>query len=166
MNSEIQFLVDLLKEGLPVAREALKKMRDARVSASVESLDTFVNNAMAQLLSISAVIDEKDRHIYKLQAELRSLRNWDDFASKVRITEIDNGKFAWTLKEPTNETEAKLRYCTKCFAEQRQSILQLKQLGNDIYFCPDCSTHLATPSTRPKPTIRIHAPRPSWLTNR
>jgi len=33
MNPDIQSLFDLLKEGLPLAREALKKIKDAKVSA-------------------------------------------------------------------------------------------------------------------------------------
>jgi hypothetical protein len=148
VDANIQDLFDLLKEGLPLAREALRKLKDAKVSAAVESLDTFVNNATSQLFTISAVIDEKDRQIEKLQAELDRLRRWDDFESQVIIVEIHKGKFAYRLKEPANDVEAKLRYCTKCFAEERKSILQLNENFADIYTCPTCKTELKTPSTR------------------
>jgi 3-deoxy-D-arabino-heptulosonate 7-phosphate (DAHP) synthase len=49
MDPNIQSLFDLLKEGLPLAREALKKIKDAKAAAAVESLDAFANNAMTQL---------------------------------------------------------------------------------------------------------------------
>jgi len=163
MNPDIQSLFDLLKEGLPLAREALKKIKDAKVSASAESLDTFVNDAMSQLVRISAVIDEKDQQIEKLRTELSRLRNWDAFVSKVEIKEIDNGKFAYALREPANEVESKLLYCATCFAEERKSILQMDESWADIYICFACKTELKTPSTHAKPTAQIRVRRTRWM---
>jgi hypothetical protein len=41
-----------IEEGLPLASEALKKIKDAKVAAAVESLDAFANNAMTQLFNL------------------------------------------------------------------------------------------------------------------
>jgi hypothetical protein len=163
VDQGIQDIFHLLREGAPLAREALKKIKDARVSASVESLETFVNDTTSRLLELGVIFQQKDDEIQKLKSELNRLRNWEDFTSTVQITEIDKGKFAWTLKQPVNETEAKLRYCTKCFEEQYKSILQMHQNFADIYTCPRCKLELKTPSTRP-PTA-TGSPTPAWKKN-
>lgn len=164
MDPNIQEIFLFFREGAPLAREALKRIKDARVSASVESLESFVNDATSRLLDLSAVFQQKDDEIRKLQAELERLKNWADFAASVQITEIHNRKFTWKLREPSNETEAKLLYCTNCFHEQRKSILQMQENWADMYTCPHCKTELKTPSTRPVAATGGDPPR--WLTNR
>jgi 3-deoxy-D-arabino-heptulosonate 7-phosphate (DAHP) synthase len=79
MDPQVQSLFELLRDGIPIARAALKKIKDAKVSAAVESLDSFVNDASSQLLTFSTIINERDRQIDRLQTELSSLLSWKDW---------------------------------------------------------------------------------------
>lgn len=145
---------------------------------AVENLKTFANTALeakkaidigeVKIELLAKIIDIQQSAIQlqgeyarlngeseKLRADLKKQVEWEHKKSEFIIEEWSPEIFVYRKKDSSN-TEGKLRYCVKCFGNQKIAPFTKHKPTASVYHCTNCDTQL-----NPNPPERQSTSRPS-----
>jgi len=116
--------------------------KDSAVNDKAIELQQIIMSLQQNLFdaqsNYQSLLDNKER----IHKELLNIQNWNEKKIKYSLSELATDVFVYTKKEPQNEIEKSIKYCSKCFQEQKASIIQLDSdnLLEKIYVCHTCGS--------------------------
>lgn len=112
------------------------------------------NNAIIDAQTKIFLVNEERtallERIGDLEKNLTDLKAWKATEDRYELKNTNGGGWAWFLKAEAQASELPHKICTKCYEEQKRSILQPKprsiaavQFGNwPMLICPICKSEI------------------------
>ena len=117
------------------AAKGLKDINDAAVrNAAVIELQGKILAAQEQQMALVERVGE-------LEEEVARFKTWDADKERYELTEIADGKFAYSMKEGVQPPEPPHQLCANCYDQGQKSILQeeTRMPGHaQVLNCPRC----------------------------
>ena len=91
-----------------------------------------------------------------IENQLKKIMNWNKERNKYKISNLTNDVFVYVLKNPKDEVEKSLKFCSNCFQNQKISLIQLDQdtMLEKVYICHSCGSKYKIKNNS-KPTVGI-----------
>jgi hypothetical protein len=149
---------------------AFKAMMD--ITKGIKDIDdrTRRNEAVIELqekiLGAQAAQSTLVDHVSELEKELATLKAWDADKKRYKLTALQPGVVAYSLKEGMEDGEPVHQLCASCFNDNHKSFLQSQfwqPMRAEVLVCHDCGSVLYI-SGQPHPdhkTFRPPAYRPT-----
>lgn len=142
----IQGTITSLKFAGDIAKGLLELKSLTDVQGKVIELQSAILSAQSNALSAnadqSAMVDE----IRTLKEEIASVKAWESQKQRYKLSTPWGGGVAYALKEAMANGEPPHLICTKCYEDNRKSILN--PISNDrgflSYGCPICKSQIPT----------------------
>ncbi len=154
--------------GLQAAGNIAKSMINIRDATALQSKTIELQQAIlaaqdSALTAKSAQASLIDR-ISDLEEEVARMKAWDAEKDRYELTDLGNGKFAYSLKEQTDSTEPSHKICANCYNHNEKSILQSETRNPgriNVLVCHNCDAEIITRGIR-----RSEGERPKVFTKR
>lgn len=137
---EIAALVSSVKAAFDITKGLSDITRDAKVKAAVSELQDALMDAQSKAITAhteQATLLEK---VGLLEKEIDRLKAWEAEKQRYRLTKLNSGLLAYTLKEE-GAAEPPHELCANCYERGQKSILQTETRNpgrHEVRLCPSC----------------------------
>lgn len=151
-----------------IAKALLELRSDVERQSKVIELQSVI--LAAQTSAIAAQSDQYSmlEEVRALEEEIARVKAWEKTKERYELTAVAPQIFVWSLKPDSQPPEPSHWACTKCYEDQKRSIIQVKNQGSSTtwYICFECKSefHINTPGGGTPRVIRRGPGSPqSWM---
>jgi RNase P subunit RPR2 len=141
----IQGAISNLEAANELANTSIRLRDIATLHAKTIALRKVILRAQSSALRAQSEQSTLLERIRQLEETIAEVQAWNAEKQKYRLTEINPGQFAYTLKGHTGSTEPQHMLCANCYNHNEKSILQteIRYAGKrTVYFCQNCGSDM------------------------
>lgn len=120
------------------------------LQAKVIDFNSAILDAQTKIFLVNEERTALLERIGDLEKEVANLEAWETTKNRYELKRTDGRGLAWSLKENADNSEPPHQICTKCYEEQKRSILQPKPRsiaaiqhgGWAMLICPACKSEI------------------------
>src|SRR6266481_191250 len=157
-----------LKTAGEIAKALLQLKSDVERQGKVIELQSVI--LAAQTSAIAAQSDQYSmlEEVRALKEEVARVKAWETTKERYELAEVAPQILVYVLKPNSQPPEPPHWICTKCYEDQKRSIIQVKSKGSSTiwYICFECKSefHITTPGGGTPQVVRRGPRGPhSWM---